>query len=149
MPVSLTTISTWEFTRSRRTWTRPFFGVNFTAFDTRFQTTCCRRPGSPDTGPTRGSTIGLKPHALGVGGGLNGGDRVVDDERQLHRLHVQANLARHDPRDVEHVLDDLRQPRGVPFERLEAARRLVARQDAAAQQPRVADDRVQRRAQLV
>ena len=149
MPVSLTTISTCEFTRSRRTCTRPRFGVNFTAFDTRFQTTCCRRPGSPDTGPTRGSTIGLDAHALGVGGGLNRRDGVVDDQRQLHRLHVEPDLARHDARDIEDVLDDLRQPRGVAFERLEPARRLVARQDAAAQQPRVADDRVERRAQLV
>ena len=40
MPVSLTTTSTWELTRSSRTCARPFLGVNFTAFDTRFQTTC-------------------------------------------------------------------------------------------------------------
>jgi len=55
MPESLTTISTCELTRSSRTWTRPCFGVNLTAFDNRFQTTCCNRSGSPETGPTRGS----------------------------------------------------------------------------------------------
>ena len=81
--------------------------------------------------------------------GWTRGDGVVDDQRQFHRLHVQPNLAGHDPRDVEHVLDDLRQPGRVAFERLEAARGLLAGQDVAAQQPRVADDGVQRRAQLV
>ena len=149
IPVSLTTISTCEFTRSRRTCTRPFFGVNFTAFDTRFQTTCCRRPGSPDTGPTRGSTIVWIAYALGVGGGLDGRHSVVDDQRQFHWLHIQANLPRHDSRNVEDVLDDLRQPRGVAFESFETARGLLARQDAAAQQSRIADDGVQRRAQFV
>jgi hypothetical protein len=55
IPVSLTTISTLEFTRSIRTWMRPCFGVNFTAFIIRFQTICRRRSGSPETGPTCGS----------------------------------------------------------------------------------------------
>src|SRR5688572_18924922 len=34
----------------------------------------------------------LNAHALGVGGRLNGGHRVVHDDRQLHRLHVEANF---------------------------------------------------------
>ena len=69
--------------------------------------------------------------------------------RQLHGLHVQPDLAGDDPRDVEDVLDNLGQPRRVAFERLETAGRLLAGENAAAQQPRVADDRIQRRAQLV
>jgi hypothetical protein len=77
---------------------------------------------------------GLNPETLRVSGRLDGGDGVIHDERQLHGLHVQTYLARDDPRDVEHVLHDLRQPRRVPLERLEAARGLVGRQDTAAQQ---------------
>ena len=41
--VSLTVISTLESTRSRRTCTRPPFGVNLTAFESRFHMTCCKR----------------------------------------------------------------------------------------------------------
>jgi hypothetical protein len=50
-PVSLTTISTLESTRSRRISTRPPRGVNLIPFATRFHTTCWRRAGSPETGP--------------------------------------------------------------------------------------------------
>ena len=68
-PVSLTTISTCELTRSRRTWTRPSLGVNLTALVNRFQMTCCRRSGSPETGPTAGSMIvwTTTPLALAAG----------------------------------------------------------------------------------
>ena len=46
-PLSLTWTCAREATRSRRTSTRPPRGVNFTAFDRRFQNTCWRRPGRP------------------------------------------------------------------------------------------------------
>ncbi len=36
-------------TRPIQTSTRPPRGVNFTAFETRFHTTCCSRSGSPST----------------------------------------------------------------------------------------------------
>ena len=148
-PVSLTASSTCELTRSSRTWTRPPRPVNLTALVSRFHSTCCRRSGSPEIGPTPGIEDGLDADALGIRGRLHRRDRVVDDHRQLHRLDVQADLARDDPRHVEHVLDDLGQPVGVALEGLEAARQLVAGQQPAAQQPRVADDRVERRPQLV
>ncbi len=99
--------------------------------------------------PDAGIEDGLDADALGVGGRLHRRDRVVDDHRQLDRLDVQADLARDDPRHVQHVVDDLGQPVGVALDGLEAARQLVAGQESAAQQPRVADDRVQRRPQLV
>jgi hypothetical protein len=54
-PVSLTTISTCELTRWSVSWIRPSLGVNLTAFIRRFQTTCCRRSGSPLRGPALGS----------------------------------------------------------------------------------------------
>ena len=77
----------------RGTCTRPFFGVNFTAFDNRFQTTCCSRSGSPDTGPTPWIDDGLHPDTLRVGGGLHRGDGVVNDDGQFDRLDVQPDLA--------------------------------------------------------
>ena len=57
MPVSLTATSTWELTRSSRTWTLPPRFVNLTAFERRFHITCCRRSGSPEIGVATGSTM--------------------------------------------------------------------------------------------
>ena len=92
---------------------------------------------------------GLQAHALRVRGRLDGSDGVVHDQRQFHGLHVQPDLPRDDPGDIEDVFDDLRQPRRVPFECFEAADRLLARENAAAQKPRVSDNRIERRPQLV
>ena len=51
MPVSLTTSSSTSPTRRAAIDTRPAArGVNLTAFDSRFQTTCCSRSGSPQLG---------------------------------------------------------------------------------------------------
>ena len=82
-------------------------------------------------------------------GRLHGRDGVTNDRRQLHRLHVQPDLAGHDSRYVHHVVDDLREPRRVAVQRLEPAGGFLTRENAAAKQPRVADDRVQRRPQFV
>ena len=42
-----------------------------------------------------------------------------DDLGKVDRLDVQPHLARDDARDVEHVLDDLRQRRRVALDRLD------------------------------
>ena len=55
IPESATVISTWEFTRSSRTSTLPSLGVNLIALVSKFQTICCKRVGSPETGPACGS----------------------------------------------------------------------------------------------
>ena len=70
-------------------------------------------------GPDPGIDDGLETHALRIGGRLGGRDRVVEDHRQLHGLHVQTDLAGDDPRHVQDILDNLGQPRRVAFERLE------------------------------
>src|SRR5688572_6893458 len=92
---------------------------------------------------------GLHAYALRISCGLNRGDGVVDDDGQLHGLNVEANLARDNARDVEHVLDDLRQPGRIAFQGFQTARRFVSRQQSAAEQSRIAEDGVQRRAQFV
>ena len=68
-PVSATAISTSESTRRVVTVTRPPAGVNFTAFDSRFQNTCCRRRASALIGSAarRRSTANSTPFALAVG----------------------------------------------------------------------------------
>ena len=55
MPVSATVISMCEFTRSSRTCDLSVFPVNLMALESRFQTTCCSRFGSPEIGPAAGS----------------------------------------------------------------------------------------------
>ena len=50
-PLSSTTISTCDPARRNVTFTSPPLGVNLSALDSRFQTTCCRRAGSPAIGP--------------------------------------------------------------------------------------------------
>jgi hypothetical protein len=52
MPVSVTTISIVPSRRVSAIPARPPGGVNFTAFASRFQITCCRRAGSPIISPT-------------------------------------------------------------------------------------------------
>ena len=49
LPVSLTTISARPSASPTRLSTPPPSGVNLMAFESRFQTTCCKRPPSPHT----------------------------------------------------------------------------------------------------
>src|SRR5438132_11970896 len=49
MPESLTATSRYESMRVIFTDTSPLRGVNLTAFDSKFQRTCCRRSASPVT----------------------------------------------------------------------------------------------------
>ena len=53
-PVSETTISARDFTRSSVTCTCPPSGVFLTAFERRFQTICCKRAESPATNTLAG-----------------------------------------------------------------------------------------------
>ena len=52
IPSSLTQICACVPARSRRTSMRPCGGVNLTAFESRFQITCCSRLGSPGSTTT-------------------------------------------------------------------------------------------------
>ena len=91
----------------------------------------------------------LDPHALRLRGRGDGVDRAPHDFGELHGLNVQSNLARHDPGDVEHVLDDLRQGRGVPLDGRDRLLLLVRGDHAGPKHPRVAQNRIQRRPQLM
>ena len=142
MPVSATAISTWESTRSQR-------DLHAAAARRELDRVGQEVPRPPAAGgrvagdgPAAGSRIGLergcpwrRPRAHRL-------DRGVDERVGIERLHVEAQLAGHDPAHVEQVLDELglrrarcaRSTRGPRAVRLGAA--AVTRSSCA--QPRMA-----------
>jgi len=68
---------------------------------------------------------------------------------EVDRLHVEAQLAARDARDVEEVLDELRLGLGVALDHLEGVRRGVVVQPATPQQPGPAQHGRERRPELV
>ena len=69
MPVSRTSSSAKDSTRRSEIKTWPSPDVNFTAFESRFQITCCKRAASPWTAVTEGSSesVSETPRALAAG----------------------------------------------------------------------------------
>ena len=148
-PVSLTVTSTCELTRDRRSCTLPPRGGELDRVGQQV----------PDdlleafaiTGYRRRQRIddGLEPDAFGVRGGQHGGARVVQDRGKVHRRDVQAEPAGDDARDVEDVLDDLLERGRVALDDLQGGVGAFGSHGAAAQHPRIAEHRVERRAELV
>ena len=118
----------------------PSRGVNLIALDRRFQKTCCSRPGSPATGPARGSSS-LEPDIFGLGRGADRLDRRSMNDAGVDRLDVEPHLAGDDPAHVEQVLDELRLHARVALDDLEprahVARRRLPRRSTC-DQPRIA-----------
>ena len=84
--------------------TQPPRGVNLTALESRFQTTCCRRSGSPETGPAPRVQHRATRDALGLGRRPHRVERGLDRARQVHRPHVRgAACPMTIARDVEDV----------------------------------------------
>ena len=149
MPVSLTTTSTCESTRSSRDLDLAaaigeLHGVRQQIPEDLLQPFRI-------AGDRRGLRIEdrLDANALGVGRRRDGVDGASDDLGKVDRLHVQPDLSRDDAGDVEHVLDDLRQRRRVALDGLDRPCLAVGAIDAGPQHAGVAEDRVQRRPQLV
>ena len=70
--------------------------VNFTALDTRFPTTCCKRTASPKkTQPCR-STLDLELESLGGCGGGEDRGRVLNDLAEIHKRGFDSKLAGQD-----------------------------------------------------
>ncbi len=116
-PVSLTRRCRPVPTRPIQTSTRPPRGVNFTAFERRFQTTCCRRSGSP-------STIAVRRlrHQLRAGSPWppprNGPPPSPPRPPRTRSVQPlgQTKLARHHPRVVQQVLDEPRLRLDAPLD---------------------------------
>ena len=123
--------------------------MNFTALDSRFQTTCCNRAGSPVTGPASESNILMIRTPLASAAGMDRRQRRVDDLGEAHLLDVEAEGSRDDPREVEQVLDELGLDLGIPVDRVEALLDVLVVELAGTEQSRPADDGVERGPQLV
>ena len=76
-------------------------------------------------------------------------DRRLDDGRQIHLVDVEAQFARDDPRDVEQIVDELCLHPGVALDGGETVGKMGVDGPRSSQDHRPADDRVERRPQLV
>ena len=136
MPLSRTESSTAPPTCASRTSTRPPVGVNLMAFESRFQATCCSRPGSPATSRRAPRTRWLdrdlprgrrRPHRL---------DGRLEDRAEIDGPDVQPELPAHDPRHVEQVVHDLGLGAGAALDGLDRARHRSRVELPAAEQAR-------------
>ena len=117
MPVSLTVISRCEFTRSSSTWTRPSFGVNLMALakvpDHLLQPARVARNLA-----ARGSRIRWMRMPLASAAGSTVSIATWMTAVEVHRLHVEAELAGDDAGDIEQIVDQLRLELHVSLDRL-------------------------------
>ena len=103
---------------------RPPASLNLTAFDSRFQTTCCSRSASPSSDGRLEVMRTSSSIALGVGGRPHRVERRVDDgARDRPRPELEAQLPGDDARHVEDVVDQLRLQLGVALDHFERAPR--------------------------
>ena len=148
-PLSATRSRACWSTVSRETCTSPPAGVNLMAFDSRLDTACCSRPGSPFT------QIGVVPGRPGEGQALEarvarrGVDGDLDHAPEVDELRVEHEPARGDARRVEQVFDDALQRACAALDDLERALLLGGIEPALPQQAEPHQDRAERRAQLV
>ena len=150
-PVSATETLTSPLARVARTSTAPPAGVNFTAFESRLKITCLMRRSSPET--TSASRVRCQRdedtvlhRAL-----AHHRDAALEGFLQRERRELELDLPRFDLGEVEHVVDEREQVVSGGQDVVEVLRLLFV--DIAdhplAQHLREADDRVQRRPQLV
>ena len=125
----------------------PPAGVNFTAFVRRFHTTCCRRAGSPYIGEVTRIDHETRSDLLSAAGRTASIAAATTRCRSIG-LDVETQLARRDARHVE-VLDQSRLHFRISLDHLECVRLPRFVQGAEPQHPAPAENRVQRRAQLV
>ena len=125
--------------------------LNLMALPTRLSTTCVSRRSSPWPFGMSGWRLDLEAELLVVGERLDRAEHVV--EHVLHRIvgERERELAGLDLGEVEHVVDQAEQVAAVALDALEHGLRLLRRLavDAVEDQLGVAEDGVERRAQLV
>lgn len=118
-PVSRTWIWTLDWSRANVTSTRPPVGVNFTALDTKFQTTL-----EPDAIGHSVSRQRIKAHvernAPRLRRRAHGIDPGVDDLGEIAGPDLQAQLARHNARHVQEIVNRLHLRFGVALDHREA-----------------------------
>ena len=148
-PVSSISSTACSCSALRRTDTRPPAGVNFSALEIKLPVICCSRALSPHSGSGSGGSVVDRVRRLSVGGFLEGLDRAPHRVAEIQRLEPQRELAVHDPREVEQVVHQSHLLADVAVDRLQRPRRQLVEAAVAAQDLGPAEDRLQRRAQLV
>src|SRR5262249_22921553 len=76
-------------------------------------------------------------------------ERAAHDVEEIHRLSLEAQLARGDAGEIEEVLDQLRLVARATLDRVRGTTEELARRAGRAEHARPGQDRRQRRAQLV
>jgi len=92
---------------------------------------------------------GFDSDVFGVRSRHNGGHCFVQNRRQVHRLNIQAKPASYNPRDVQHIFDNLFQSRCVAFDYVPRAFGFVRRDRLCPHHAGVAEHGVQRRSQFM
>ncbi len=149
--MSRTSIAAPSSVRSTRSSTRPPSGVNFTALPTRLSRSC-----------TDAAAIALdadrpvareeERHALAIRAGMRLVERVGRDRLEVGVLDAEHEAARLEARGEQQVVDESQQPVGAARDDLDVAAPLFVERRTAVVVEReldVADDRRQRRAQIV
>ena len=127
----------------------PPSGVNFTAFTSTLLSTCWRRFGSPSIGGRSPAMRHSTVIRLASAATDTPATTASSSAGIATGAKIDHQLAADDPRDVEDVLDQLRlQPR-VPADHFDRLLRACGGEGAALQHRHPAQDRVQRRPQLV
>ena len=149
MPVSATAISTCASSRCEHDLHVPPRGVNLMAFDSRFQTTCCRRPGSPEIGPAAGSRMRSTRMPLASAAGV-----TVSIAASMNESGCSGCMSSRSLPEMMRLMSSRSSMSCVWTRALRSIVSRPARSSSAlrageAQHLRPAEDGVQRRAQLV
>ncbi len=99
-PVSLTVISIWFPARCSRVSMRPPSFENLTAFESKFQIACRRRPASPSTTSRRAPITAVNATPFNSAHGADNVYSGLKDTLDIDRLGVELQIACDDPRRV-------------------------------------------------
>ena len=105
-PESVTVKTAFVFSWASCTTTRPPRGVNLSELVRRFVTTCWSRAGSPEIGEEIGATTTSRAMPLAVAVGRAESTDARTSAGRSSARHLQVELARDDPRDVEEIGDE-------------------------------------------
>ena len=138
-------------TRAALTSTAPPSGVNFTAFESRLKITCRIRRSSPSTTSTSGSAASASRTPSFDRPLAHHHDAALERLAQRERRDLELDLPRLDLREVEDVVDEREQVVARREDVVEVLLLLLVdlAEHLLAQHLREAEDRVQRRPQLV
>ena len=78
------------------------------AFESRLVTICCKRAGSPNTGPAAGSIAVSSCKILRIGSWSQGINGCFNDGRKRYRLKLNPEFSGDNPRHLKQIFDKLR-----------------------------------------